>query len=357
MTNTTVGAAGHSANGLFKRAALQIPSIRRLRDERDQLAEQLQSTRDQRDQLAEQLHSARDQLGQLTEELLAARAEIGEARQTIAANEQARLMALPLPHAKLPPPTWSAICEAARQLHCIPRGRVPNPFRLCGFTAHFLDEDNLRYLVDELFLGASYMFLAEVDSPKIIDCGSNIGLSVLFFKTLYPQARVIAFEPDPEAFEVLLRNIRHNMLRDVVAHRCALTNCEGTVDFHKPVTGGGDLRMSLDSERISGTTISVPAKRLVPFVQEPIDLLKMDVEGAEDAILTDLHRSGALRNVAQLHLEYHHHVRAHKDALADVLTLLESNGFGYQLRAWQQPWPVKGTFQDVSLYSYRKDIR
>ena len=62
-------------------------------------------------------------------------------------------MALPLPHAKLPPPTWSAICESARQLHCIPRGRVPNPFRLCGFAAHFLDEDNLRYLVDELFVG------------------------------------------------------------------------------------------------------------------------------------------------------------------------------------------------------------
>ncbi len=69
MTNTTVATAGYSAKALFKRVALQIPSIRRLRDQRDQLAEQLQAALSQRDQ------SAKD--------ILATRNE-GEARQTIA---------------------------------------------------------------------------------------------------------------------------------------------------------------------------------------------------------------------------------------------------------------------------------
>jgi putative methyltransferase (TIGR04325 family) len=70
MTNTTAGTTVYSASALFKRAALQIPSIRRLRD--------------QRDQLAEQLHDAHSQRDQLTKELLAARREHGGAQQTIA---------------------------------------------------------------------------------------------------------------------------------------------------------------------------------------------------------------------------------------------------------------------------------
>jgi hypothetical protein len=59
MTNTTVATIGHSANALFKRDALQIVSIRRLRDQRDQL----------------------------TKELLAARGDLGGARQTIARQQ------------------------------------------------------------------------------------------------------------------------------------------------------------------------------------------------------------------------------------------------------------------------------
>jgi putative methyltransferase (TIGR04325 family) len=69
MTNTTIATAGYSAKTLFKRAALQFPSIRRLRDQRDQLAEQLHAAHKQRDQLAK--------------ELLATRGE-SEAQQTIA---------------------------------------------------------------------------------------------------------------------------------------------------------------------------------------------------------------------------------------------------------------------------------
>jgi FkbM family methyltransferase len=187
----------------------------------------------------------------------------------------------------------------------------------------------------------------------------HIGLAVLFFKTMYPQARITAFEPDPETFEVLSKNIRPNGLQDVVAHCCALMDYDGTIDFHKPVAGGGDLCMSIDSQRTIGTMISVPAKRLQPFVQEPVDLMKIDVEGAEEMVLEDLHRSGALRNVAQIHLQYHHHIHAHKDAAANVLmAILESNGFGYQLRTSMVTWPSREAFQDLSIYAYRRpDVR
>jgi FkbM family methyltransferase len=246
------------------------------------------------------------------------------------------------------------ICRAAAYLFCLPKGKIPNPFQMLGYSIFFLGEDELKFLVYELFLKLSYMFPAESDAPRIIDCGSNVGLSVLFFKSLYPDAKITAFEPDPEAFDVLSKNIEQNSLKDVVAHQCALTDYDGTIEFHKPAAGTGDLTMSVDAERMSGTTISVPAKRLAPFLCDRVDLLKIDIEGAEEAVLKDLYKSGVLPNINQMHLEYHHHIHRQKDALASVLEILETGGFGYQISARQSRWPVRAGFQDVSLYAYKK---
>src|SRR5262245_40303470 len=45
-----------------------------------------------------------------------------------------------------------------------------------------------------------YDFRTQDDEPLIIDLGANVGLSVWFFKSLYPRSRVIAFEPDKDLF-------------------------------------------------------------------------------------------------------------------------------------------------------------
>jgi FkbM family methyltransferase len=225
---------------------------------------------------------------------------------------------------------------------------------MLGYSVSFLDEGNFRYLVDEVFFDMSYMFSATTDSPRIVDCGSNIGLSVLFFKYLFPKAKITAFEPDPDTFGILSKNIEQNFLHEVTVHCCALTDYDGMIEFYKPSDRRGDPRMSVHNERMSGTTISVPTKRLVPFLREPIDLLKMDIEGAEECVLNDLYRSGVFPNVMQIHLEYHHHIHQQKDALSGVLQILETSDFGYQIRADQRPWPIRRGFQDVSLYVYKK---
>ena len=250
--------------------------------------------------------------------------------------------------------TKRGICRAVARLHCLPQGRVPNPFRMLGYSVTFPDEGHFRYLVDELFRDMSYMFSVATDSPRIIDCGSNIGLSVLFFKCLFPRAKVTAFEPDPDTFDILLKNIEQNSLQDVAVHCCALADYDGMIDFHRPSIGNGNLRMSIDKERMNEATISVPTKRLVPFLQERVDLLKIDIEGAEECVLNDLYKSDVFANVMQMHLEYHHHIHRQKDDLAGILQILETSDFGYQIRADQRPWPIRGGFQDVSLYAYKK---
>ena len=112
--------------------------------------------------------------------------------------------------------------------------------------------------------------------------------------------------------------------------------------------------MSTLRQRHDGPAAVVPSRRLSEFIKSDIDLLKLDVEGAEDAVMDELADSGKLRYVRRLHLEYHHHIDATADKLSSMLRLIESNGFGYQLRSIAKPWPSEAVFQDISIYCYRK---
>ena len=47
-------------------------------------------------------------------------------------------------------------------------------------------------------------------TPRILDCGANVGLASLFFRRLYPQARITAFEADPALFAILEANLDAN---------------------------------------------------------------------------------------------------------------------------------------------------
>jgi hypothetical protein len=83
-------------------------------------------------------------------------------------------------------------------------------------------------------------------------------------------------------------------------------------------------------------------------------LLKLDVEGAELGILEDLVETGKLSFVDQIIMEYHHHIEPDEDRLGQFLSLLEQNGFGYELRApLDLPFP-KGRQHNFMMYAYRK---
>jgi hypothetical protein len=87
----------------------------------------------------------------------------------------------------------------------------PNkPIYLLGMKLYSFSLDTLLFLVNEIFLRRDYAFAPDRDAPVVIDCGSNIGISILFFKKLRPQAKIIGFEPDKKTFELLSRNVAEN---------------------------------------------------------------------------------------------------------------------------------------------------
>jgi FkbM family methyltransferase len=261
-------------------------------------------------------------------------------------------------NAGLPSRLRAAIMFSTLRVRLASIKRLPNPMPIAGFRIWYFRPGQLRYLFEEIFINGVYRFQADNERPTIFDCGSNIGMSILFFKTLYCSARIVGFEPDPVTFARLKENIEKNALSDVVVHQCALSDEEGQTDFFTSDDEEGSLVMSTLNERISGRKISVPSRRLSSFITGPIDLLKMDIEGAEEQVLRELAASEKLRMIKQMHIEYHHHISPGIDTLSSTLRLLEDEGFGYELAA--QPrfgrLPQPRTFQDIAIFAYRKDL-
>jgi hypothetical protein len=77
-----------------------------------------------------------------------------------------------------------------------------------GFHIKAFRYKTIVYLFKEIFIYNSYEFLSTKKNPFILDCGSNIGMSILYFKYFYPNCKIYAFEPDPETFELLKFNIK-----------------------------------------------------------------------------------------------------------------------------------------------------
>ena len=226
--------------------------------------------------------------------------------------------------------------------------------RFLGFDVRFFDHYWLVEMYEEIFLRDQYFFAAGSESPLVVDVGSNIGLSVLYFKRLYPRARIHAFEPDPLTFRVLEANVRANRLDDVVLVNEAASDREEPLQFYRDPRTPGSPQQSSRSGRFRGVATRVAASRLSDRITEPVDFLKLDVEGAERRILAELDGSGALGLVHELAVEVHHHFEGDEDVLGDILSLLERNGFGYQLEARLGGRPGRREPQNILVRAYSK---
>ena len=231
----------------------------------------------------------------------------------------------------------------------------PGWAEVAGFRLRYLEAEWMRYLYREVFAEREYWFATDGPRPVILDCGSNIGMAILFFKALYPDAQITAFEPAPWACAAIDETIRANGLRDVTVHNAALADADGTLElFHDPSHPGSAV-MSVFRDRMPGEPVRVPAVRLSRHVTGPVDFLKLDVEGSELAVLRDLASSGTIGQIRQMVIEFHHHMNPTVDNLSECLALLERNGFGYQLTSARVYTPItRGQFQDVQVHGYRK---
>lgn len=191
-----------------------------------------------------------------------------------------------------------------------------------GYRIRVTDGRSFYIQCKDEFINQIYHFESVETRPFIIDGGSNIGMSIMYFKQLYPQAQIIGFEPDPEIFEILQENVRKNKLDDVTLVNAGLGAEDGTALFVADHSAGGRVSSKEDS------TSSVKIQRLSSSIDRPVDFLKLNIEGEELPVLEELEAAGKLAKVKQLVLEYHGWANG-EQRLGPLLTLLDRNEFRY----------------------------
>jgi len=146
-------------------------------------------------------------------------------------------------------------------------------------------------VLQEIFLNLEYDFDYGGDVKTIFDLGANIGDTAIFYSILFPQARIYAIEPNPHIFQKLLKNTKQ--FPNIKCFYCAIGDQTKEV---KLTFGPSHLGSSI-RERVDNTeSVSVQMFSLSDFVTtnqvSKIDILKFDIEGAEEELLADTGLAG-----------------------------------------------------------------
>jgi len=221
---------------------------------------------------------------------------------------------------------------------------------------YFFDLDTFVSLVEEIFIENEYHPTKNTKKPNIIDLGSNIGVSVLYFKTLYPSSHLTAFEADPTTFTCLEKNVSSYKLQNVTLKNEAAYDKNTSIDFYIDKNGPGSPLMSTIKSRLPKSRITVPAVKISPLISEldQVHMLKIDIEGAESKVIAELDKNNSFKNISQVAIEYHHHIDSKVDEFSSILKILEKNNFGYQIKAEQKPPFAEGKFEDILIFAYKK---
>ncbi|MBI1300688.1 MAG: FkbM family methyltransferase [Alphaproteobacteria bacterium] len=195
-----------------------------------------------------------------------------------------------------------------------------------GFTMHAPDPQLLLQLVLEIFMEEVYYFDCDKSGPQIIDGGANIGISVLYFSYRYPGATIIAIEPNPAALVYLRKNIRANKLNRVTVIAGALAaDSEGANLICPPTLSL--LNASL-THQPSADTLHVATYRLSELLKGKwVDLVKLDIEGAEEAVIRETADQGEIHNAKQYIIESHPNPASPEGAAILASTFI---GIGYR---------------------------
>jgi len=157
----------------------------------------------------------------------------------------------------------------------------------------------------------------------VIDIGAYVGMfTVKASKLVGPEGKVIAIEPEPNAFSLLKENTK--TLNNVMLVRKAIWNTVGTFKLHySEAPGWCALTESWEKYiEVETTTLN---KLLDELKLLRVDFLKLDAEGAEFKILEK--SSDALNKIERLAIATYHKLPEGEDIMRKVKDFLQNSGF------------------------------
>jgi FkbM family methyltransferase len=165
----------------------------------------------------------------------------------------------------------------------------------------------------------------------ILDIGAHIGFTSLFLSKAFPQSQIYAFEPIPDTYAFLLKNIQYNVCENIHTFNYGLSNKAQDVLFHyfrggsalasqMNLIGHKSVRIKCHLERLDDVVLSIGIQR--------VDVIKCDIEGGElGAIEGGLHVIKDFLPILFVEL-YEEWCQKFNYSADDVLRLL--GGLGYQ---------------------------
>ncbi len=209
---------------------------------------------------------------------------------------------------------------------------IPKIANIGKYKVTYFNKPELYTLKEEIFQNEIYSINLENKKENIInilDVGSHIGLSVLYFKSQYPDSNIICFEPNPNIFPLLEENIFYNNLSNVTALNIALGKNSSKRNLHIDSSGCGafstaSFRKDAWNGKQKSRVIEVKTEPLSNYIKKTVDLIKLDVEGVEVEILKELEKSDCFKNIRNMIIEYH---PSKGQNIYNLLKILKGNGF------------------------------
>lgn len=200
--------------------------------------------------------------------------------------------------------------------------KLPFSIRLRSGTFHFQEQSDVATFWQ--VFGAN-LYGIQPSDKVIVDAGANIGAFTLFSLLAAPSCRVIAVEPAPDSCSRIRSLLAEHQLTDrVELHQAALgaSHGETTIDLN----AGSQFRIS------GQRGVPVAMLSLAEILPAEIDLLKMDIEGAEAEVFGSLDNS-LLKRIRRIALEYHPTVQVEvlrqKLSASGFSTRVRDDGNGY----------------------------
>jgi FkbM family methyltransferase len=222
---------------------------------------------------------------------------------------------------------WLTLPAEGRQLRRLRyqtiflKDRQDHTLKVNNWTLRFPDRESFLLMYHSIFVNKIYAFRASTPQPNILDLGANIGLSVLFFKQIYPEAQITAYEPDPTIFDYLKKNVHGNGYTDVNLRPKAVWIEKTTLSFYTEGTWAGHIAEQGEKDHL----LEVETDSIADLLQEhSYDFVKIDIEGAETALFP--YCKPYLHKIKYLFIEYH---QKHEDKsqLHCLLADLHEAGF------------------------------